>query len=150
MEIDSTKEHRRAHHPQKVELTPDKFDKDEVLSRLSPINSGALVCFVGIVREFSDGRQIRRIRRMEFEADTPLAEQGLVSLREDFITKFKLDDMVIVHRIGALEVGEEISCVATLSERRTEGFRACEQCINEIKKGVIIHSKEILVEGQDD
>ena len=68
-------------------------------------------------------------------------------LREEAISKFKLIDARIVHRIATITPGEQIVFIATGAEHRAPALQACQWLIDELKRRVPIWKKEITPEG---
>jgi molybdopterin synthase catalytic subunit len=84
--------------------------------------AGATVMFVGTVREVSDGRPIAAMTLEHYPAMT---ERALAELEAEARRRWPLDDILIVHRHGKLEPGEDIVLVITRSAHREAAFEAC-------------------------
>jgi len=87
---------------------------------------GAFSVYVGTVREFSEGVGL------EF-ADNGQAAQKLEEIRERAISRFDVEDVAIVHRLGVLGVSENIVLVAVSASHREAAFSACRSIIDDIK-----------------
>lgn len=126
-----------------VELQSSDFSVDAVLQKLrTSRNIGCVVTFVGIVRGTStDGKPVTSL---ELEAYTEMAKKSMVSLATDAKTKFELEDIAIIHRVGKLSVGENIICIAVASAHRETAFKACKWLIDELKKLVPIWKHEFV------
>ncbi len=96
---------------------------------------GAVVDFWGIVRDAEDGGEIDGI---EYEAHQTMAEHQLRRLAQQAIEKFKLELIVIHHRIGFIAPGEASLFVQVASRHRAEAFRASQWVVDELKKKVPI------------
>lgn len=105
-------------------------------------NTGAVVTFVGVAREFSKGKTIKNLF---FEHYPGMAEKQLNHIREEALSKFNVLDVEIIHRIGKIDIAENIVLIISISPHRNEAFLACEWCIDELKKSVPIWKKEITV-----
>jgi molybdopterin synthase catalytic subunit len=90
-------------------------------------DAGATVDFWGVVRRLEDGREIEGI---DYEAHTEIAEEG--------VEKFRLQRVIVYHRIGFIAVGEPSLFVRVASPHRSEGFRASQWIVDELKKKVPI------------
>ncbi len=113
--------------------------------RRSP-KGGAVVSFLGTVREFSRGKVIKKLH---YEHYPGMAEKKLVELREDALKKFDILDMSIIHRVGELTVNDNIVLIVVSAAHRPEAFKACRWCIDELKKKVPIWKKEVATTGEE-
>ena len=80
---------------------------------------GAIVSFVGLVREEESGR---KIKSMEMEAYKGMAEEELSNLKNRAMEKFSLEDVAIIHRVGSLLSGDNMVLIAVSSGHRKETF----------------------------
>ena len=97
--------------------------------------AGAVVDFWGVVRRFEDGREIEGI---DYEAHRQMAEHQLRQIAEQARDKFRLQLVVIRHRIGFIVVEEPSLFLRVASSHREEAFRASQWIVNELKKKVPI------------
>lgn len=120
----------------KTEICGEDFDigalTEEVRNRLS----GAIVTFVGMVRD--DG-----VKALEYESYEEMAEKKLNELAREAKERFKLNDVVIVHRTGRLEVGENVVFIAVSAPHRAEAFEGCRHIIDTIKETVPIWKEDL-------
>jgi molybdopterin synthase catalytic subunit len=128
-----------------IVVTEEDFSVDEVLKKIRSKRTGAVVTFVGVVREEDRGR---KIKRMEMEAYKGMAEKELSDLRDKAMKKFGLEEVTIIHRIGSLSPGDNIVLIAVSSGHRKEAFDGAEYLIDELKKVVPLWKKEILENGE--
>jgi len=130
----------------KARVQSEPFD---VASELASVKAasrriGGIVLFVGVVRDFSQGRGVTRIL---FEHFPGMAEKKLAELRDAAIGRFGLIDLVIVHRFGELLPGDDIVLIAAAAEHRAAAFDGCAWCIDELKRHVPIWKKEHAPDG---
>jgi molybdopterin synthase catalytic subunit len=76
-----------------------------------------------------------------------MAEAKLEELRQSAIGRFGLIDLVVVHRFGELEPGDDIVLIAAAAEHRAAAFDGCSWCIGELKQLVPIWKKEHAPDG---
>jgi molybdopterin synthase catalytic subunit len=126
-------------------VTNDDFSVDEVLRKIRNKRTGAIVSFVGVVREDDSGR---KIKMLEMETYKGMAEKEMSDLRDKAMEKFNLEDVTIIHRIGSLSPGDNIVLIAVASGHRKEAFAGAEFLIDELKKVVPLWKKEILEDGE--
>jgi molybdopterin synthase catalytic subunit len=98
-------------------------------------NAGATIDFWGVVRRLENGREIGGI---EYEAHREMAEHQLRQIAEQAVEKFRLQLVMVHHRIGFIGVGEPSLFVRVASPHRSEGFRASQWIVDELKKKVPI------------
>ena len=118
-----------------IRITRDDFDISALLEEARGDENGAIVSFVGIVR--NDG-----IERMEVEAFEEVAEQELFRIRQEAIVKFGVTSVDIIHRVGSLAVGDRIVLIIVGASHRKAAFLGCEYIIDRIKESVPIWKKE--------
>ena len=127
-----------------IEITRKDFSVDEALERLRSRGMGALVTFVGVVRDSSRGKAVERIEIQVYEE---MARRQLEEIREEAIDRFGVEEIAIIHRYGSLEVSDNIMMIAVGGGHRLEAFDACRWVLETIKEKVPIWKKEITPEG---
>jgi molybdopterin synthase catalytic subunit len=100
--------------------------------------AGAVVDFWGVVRPIEDGREIEGI---DYEAHREMAERQLKRIAEQAVEKFRLQRVIVHHRIGFIAVGEPSLFLRVASPHRRDGFRAAQWVVDELKKKVPIWKK---------
>ncbi len=115
-----------------IRVQEDDFDVGVELERLSAEakGSGALSCFVGLVRDFSGGEAVSA---MTLEHYPGMTERQLGKIEAEARERWPLDAVLIVHRYGRLEPGERIVLVATASAHRKAAIDACSFLIDWLK-----------------
>ena len=116
-----------------IELTKKPIDPHAVIEsvRGNPAN-GAVVSFIGSLRDLSSDEKPLRYAECELEADA--VRKRLKELSEEIRAKWNLSEVSIAHRYGRIGVGELILVVAISSLRRKEAFEACQYTIDRVKK----------------
>ncbi len=127
-----------------IDVTKEDFSVDEALERLRSRGMGALVTFVGVVRDSSRGKAVDRIEIQVYEE---MARRQLEEIREEAIARFGVEEIAIIHRYGSLEVSDNIMMIAVGGGHRLEAFDACRWVLESIKEKVPIWKKEITPEG---
>lgn len=108
--------------------------------------SGAVIDFRGCVRNLNEGRPVSGI---EYDAFLPLAMQSLEEIRNETLQKYKsLEDLLIYHRVGLLNLGETSLIVGVASPHRKDAFAACQEIIDLIKKRTPVWKRELYIEGE--
>ena len=124
-----------------IEITEQDFSLDEIIKKARRTDAGAVVTFLGTVRD--DG-----IEMMELESFREAALQELESIRGEAVGRFGLKSAEIVHRIGLLSVGDNIVAIVCSAAHREEAFLGCRYIIEELKKRAPIWKKEIGENGE--
>jgi molybdopterin synthase catalytic subunit len=131
--------------PSETRLTVGKIDPARVLRSVGDQGAGAIVMFLGTVRDNSEAGQVDR---MEYEVYRPMAEKALARTEEEVRRMWPATKAVkIVHRVGDLAVGDVSVAVAVSSAHRAEAFEACRHAIEAIKHDVPMWKRERLKGG---
>ncbi|HPE62635.1 MAG TPA: molybdenum cofactor biosynthesis protein MoaE [Methanothrix sp.] len=123
-----------------IDITEEEFSIEDVVARAKRSEAGAVVSFLGTVRD--DG-----ILGMEVEAYRDVAVGELEKIRDEATEMFGLLSVEVIHRVGPLSVGEGIVLIVCTAAHRQAAFRGCEYIIEGIKMRVPIWKKEIRAEG---
>jgi len=109
-----------------AEIIRDDFSIDEIVGRMRSPRIGAIITYLGTVREFPEGAGL------EFEDDENIV-QKLEEIRKRAISRYDIEDVAIIHRVGSLSISENILLVAVSASHRWAAFDACKSIINDIK-----------------
>ena len=107
---------------------------------------GAIVVFGGLVR---DQVADSAVTGLFLEHYPNMTEASIRKIAEDASKRWNLLDIVIVHRIGHLELGDQIVMVLVGSAHRPDAFDACEYIMDYLKTEAIILKKEFRGESSD-
>ena len=129
-----------------VRIQAAGFSVEEEIARVRARSTriGGIVAFLGTARDFSRGRTVQSL---EFEHYPGMAEKKLAEIRERAIRDFGVIEVRIVHRTGPVPIGENIVLIVVGAEHRAEAFRACQWCIDELKRITPIWKRETTAEG---
>ena len=127
-----------------IKVTRENFSIDEVVASIRSGGMGAIVIFIGTVRDNSKGRDVDRIEIQVYEE---MAAKQLQAIREEAIAKFVVEGVAIVHRYGSLGVSENIMMIAVGAGHRPKAFEACRYILETIKEKVPLWKKEFTPEG---
>jgi molybdopterin synthase catalytic subunit len=130
-----------------VRIQQENFSVDEEIARVKANSKsiGGIVTFLGIGRNISKGKEILKLG---FEHYPGMAEKKLLEIRKKAIDDFNLIEASIIHRIGAIEIGENIVLIVAAAQHRQSAFKACEWAISELKRITPIWKREITVDGE--
>jgi molybdopterin synthase catalytic subunit len=105
---------------------------------------GAVVTFVGTVRDLNDGSQVQG---MTLEHYPGMTEKSLEEIIVQARTRWDLYKMLVIHRVGPLLPEDQIVLVAVTSAHRGEAFAACEFIMDYLKTAAPFWKKEETPEG---
>ncbi|KKG12509.1 molybdopterin synthase [Methanosarcina sp. 2.H.A.1B.4] len=122
---------------------PDRYTLDALIkkARKNPSirKAGAIGTFTGIVRELA-GEE--KTARLEFEKYEPEASKALDKIRDEIKQKEGILEVLIHHKTGVIEAGEDIVYIVIASAHRTELFPALSEAIERVKAEAPIWKKE--------
>jgi len=124
--------------------TSKKISLDALINKVKDRKSGAIVLFLGSVRETSNGR---KVLRLEYEAHTRMAEKTLRNIENEARKRTNARKVAIIHRLGRVKAGELCTGIAASAVHRDEAFQACRFCIDNIKRRAFIWKKEVFSNG---
>lgn len=106
-----------------VRVQSEPFDPGAEAARLTEgrADIGAVVTFMGLVRDHARGEQVRA---MTLEHYPGMTERQIACIAQEAEARWPLDACLVVHRIGRLGPGEPIVLVAVASAHRRAAFEA--------------------------
>lgn len=130
-----------------ISVQKNDFDLNEELKKLRKNNPhiGAVVSFVGYVRDLNDGC---KVNAMELEHYDGMTEQCLSDIADQAASRWSLIDCLIVHRVGKLLPLDQIVLVAVASAHRGDAFAACEFIMDYLKTQAPFWKKESTEAGE--
>lgn len=130
-----------------VRVQRDDFSLDEEMRRVRSRSKriGGIAMFLGTARDHSKGRDVSGITFEHYEG---MAQKTLRDIRTRAIQEFGIIELLILHRYGPIEVGENIVLIIAGAEHRAEAFRACKWAIDELKQITPIWKLEQTPEGE--
>lgn len=128
----------------KFELVRAAIDAAALVRHVRAGQDGAIVTFDGFVRNESHGRETSYL---EYEAYESMALGKMKEIGAQIHEKFAIHRVVIVHRLGRLEIGETSVFIAVSAPHRGAAFDACRFAIDTLKRTVPIWKKEYFADG---
>jgi molybdopterin synthase catalytic subunit len=120
------------------------LDPREQESLVAHSSAGAIVTFVGTVRDQARGQGVAHL---EYEAYAPAAERILAQIGDEIRERWGVAQVAIVHRVGDLAVGDASVVISVASPHRDAAFEACRYAIERIKEIAPIWKKEHYADG---
>ncbi|MBF0423467.1 MAG: molybdenum cofactor biosynthesis protein MoaE [Magnetococcales bacterium] len=115
---------------------------------------GGVVAFVGTVRDFASdhGQEIppeEAVVALELEHYPGMTEGELEKIMAGARTRFNLEALLVIHRVGRLALEENIVLVVAAAAHRAEAFDGCRYVIDYLKVLATFWKKEILASGTE-
>jgi molybdopterin synthase catalytic subunit len=126
------------------QLVHGPIDTADLVRHVHRQDDGAVVTFDGIVRDNTRGR---RTLYLQYEAYEAMAIAKMREIGEQAHQKFAVDRLVMVHRLGRVEIGESSVFIAVSAAHRAAAFDACRFTIDTLKRTVPIWKKEYFEDG---
>ena len=123
----------------RVQTTDFDVGVEIAAMRLSSANIGALVSFVGQVRDFNDGDNVTS---MFLEHYPGMTEKALSEIIAQAKAGWSIADATIIHRVGELKPQDQIVLVLVASAHRQDAFAACEFMMDQLKTNAPFWKKE--------
>ena len=127
----------------KMSSSPITYNK--VFAHFKDPGHGAIASFFGVVRDLNDGKKVLAVT---YDTHWELAEKVFLKIIED-LTANEPDtiDVLLIHRVGKLSVGEISIAIAVSSPHRELAFSICRNLIEEVKHRAPIWKQEHYVNG---
>ena len=129
-----------------VRIQTEDFDLSVELKKLRAGDArvGAVAAFVGTVRDRNDGSEVAA---MTLEHYPGMTEKSLEESIEKAKARWDIYDVLIIHRVGPLQIEDQIVLTAVTSAHRGEAFAACEYVMDYLKTLAPFWKKEDTPEG---
>lgn len=127
-----------------VVLTSHPIDYHQLTEDVRSHDAGAVVLFLGTVREMTRGRQTVAL---DYEAFPEMARAKMEQLESEASEQWSVTAARIVHRLGHLELGDISVAVAVSGPHRKDAFEAGRFLIDRLKEEVPIWKKENWSDG---
>jgi len=121
------------------------IDTAALFAEVAGTRHGATVLFVGTVRDVNDGEPVTGL---DYSAYSAMAERELRTIVEEALLRWPGVDVVMEHRIGALDLGDVSVAIAAAHPHRDEAFEAARYVIEELKKRAPIWKREHYATGR--
>ena len=120
------------------------IDTAKAREELLDAQAGGYASFEGWVRNFNEGRAVKRL---EYEAFVELAVKEGERIVKEALARFPIRHALCIHRVGSLDLSDMAVFVGVAAVHRGEAFEACRYIIDEVKHRVPIWKKEHYLDG---
>lgn len=129
-------------------VTAEPLATDAATAWATTARSGAVVCFLGVVRDHAEGRD--GVESMTYEAYEDAAVRVLAEIAAEARHRWPpVERIALIHRVGELMLSEPSVAVVVSSPHRPEAFDAARWCIDTLKETAPIWKREHWSEGSD-
>ncbi|WP_024792154.1 molybdenum cofactor biosynthesis protein MoaE [Candidatus Ruthturnera calyptogenae] len=124
----------------KIIIQQQDFDlsTEIVLIKNNHSDIGAVVSFVGFVRDLDDSQ----IQKMTLEHYPEMTEKALKSIIDEAKKRWSIGNITLIHRVGDLNINDQIVLVITSSKHRQSAFASCEFIMDYLKTQAPFWKKE--------
>ena len=105
---------------------------------------GAVVAFIGLVRDINAGASVSEMLLEHYPAMTQKALEGIATQAKQ---RWDIEDVLVIHRVGRLIPTDQIVLVAVAGAHRGSAFQACEFIMDYLKTQAPFWKKEQTVDG---
>jgi molybdopterin synthase catalytic subunit len=127
-----------------VAIVDRPIDPQALLRRVGGDGDGAVVLFLGTVRDRTEGRPVAAL---EYEAYPSMAERVLRAIAEGAAAAYEVSAVAVEHRVGRLDVGETSVAVAVSAPHRDHAYRASREIMERLKREAPIWKRERYADG---
>jgi molybdopterin synthase catalytic subunit len=126
-------------------IGPEPLDLSALVAALhGEGGDGAIVTFLGLVRNHNGGR---RVRYLEYEAYEPLALTAFARIAAELGGRWPGTRLGLHHRTGRLQIGEASVAIAVASAHRADAYAACRYAIERVKQIAPVWKREFFDGG---
>ncbi|NBP91035.1 MAG: molybdenum cofactor biosynthesis protein MoaE [Actinobacteria bacterium] len=126
-----------------LEISENPLSLERAYAALADARSGGVALFVGRVREFNEGKEVRGLTYTAH----PTALERLAEVVAHVSLRFTPLQIMAAHRTGDLALGEIAVICGVATVHRDDAFTACQLLIDTLKSGVPIWKEEFYVDG---
>ena len=112
--------------------------------RKQSLSVGAVVTFVGTVRDINDDDTVKVLHLEHYPGMT---EKELEKILDEASDRSRILGATVIHRVGDLHPGDEIVFVGISSKHRGDAFSACEFVMDYLKTRATFWKKEKTLDG---
>jgi molybdopterin synthase catalytic subunit len=120
------------------------IDPGALVLEVGNIAHGAVVLFLGTVRDMNEGREVTGI---EYRAYDAMALHEMETITAEACARFETDEIVVEHRTGDLALGEVSVGIAVSHAHRGPAYEASRYVIEQLKRRVPVWKKEEYTDG---
>ena len=121
------------------------IDPQRLLAEVAAPGNGASLLFVGTVRDVNAGSSVSGL---DYSAYSGMAESELASIVAEAAERWNTRDIVVEHRVGALDIGDASVVIVVAHPHRDQAYQASRYIIEELKQRLPVWKQERYVDGR--
>lgn len=106
---------------------------------------GAIASFTGTMRDFNEGK---KVTAMELEYYPGMTEKHLSEICNSANNKWDIIDVLLIHRVGEINIGDPIVLVCVWAAHRAAAFDACRFIMEDLKSKAPFWKQETIEQGK--
>ena len=116
-----------------IKIQEEDFNSEDEINKIKKLHSniGAVSSFIGYVRDENNNKKVKSIN---LEVYQEMAHKQFEKIINKANLKWQLEDSLIIHRYGKLEINSKIVLVACFSKHRKDSFESCNFIMDYLKK----------------
>lgn len=131
-----------------IALTFEVLPTDRAMGWATTPSAGAVVAFLGVVRDHAEGRE--GVTGMTYEAYEEPAERTMLEIAAEARRRWAdIERIALLHRVGELDLSDTSVVVVVSAPHRGVAFEAGRYCIDTLKETVPIWKQEHWSGGSD-
>ena len=127
-----------------IQITNEPISPEVVVDQAKTPDSGCVATYVGLIRDNSRGKAVHSV---EYSDNDGKAAEKLESIAREIQRKYPVNNVVIYHRIGKLNVGDINLVVAVAAAHRSEGLAAVGYAVDLFKDRLPTAKQETYLDG---
>ncbi len=130
----------------RILIQNEDFDAGDEIRRLhaGSQRAGAIATFVGLVRDINEDDSVSGLFLEHYPGMT---EKSIKEIADEADSRWPLQRVTVIHRVGQLAPGDQIVFVGTASEHRQAAFESCEFIMDYLKTRAPFWKKETRTDG---
>jgi len=127
-----------------IQITHESISPEAVVNQAKTSSSGCVATYVGLIRDNSRGKAVFSVEYTDVDGK---AAKRLNAIAAEIQRKYPVNNVVIYHRVGKLNVGDINLVVAVAAAHRTEALAAVGFAVDLFKDGLPTAKKETYLDG---
>jgi molybdopterin synthase catalytic subunit len=128
-----------------IVITADPLDPRALERQVAHPGCGAILSFVGLVRDNHAGRQVTAL---DYQAYPSMCARVAATIGHEIRERWPGARVALAHRVGSLAIGEASIVIAVAAPHRVEAYEASRYCIDRIKAVLPVWKREHYVDGE--
>ncbi|ADG77455.1 Molybdopterin biosynthesis MoaE protein OS=Tsukamurella paurometabola (strain ATCC 8368 / DSM/ CCUG 35730 / CIP 100753 / JCM 10117 / KCTC 9821 / NBRC 16120/ NCIMB 702349 / NCTC 13040) OX=521096 GN=Tpau_0819 PE=4 SV=1 [Tsukamurella paurometabola] len=130
-----------------AEVTGDPIDLPSHEAAVARAEAGAVVGFIGAVRDHDGGRGVTRL---EYSAHPTAARVLAEVVEREAVAAEGVRAVAVSHRVGPLAIGDAALVVAVSADHRAAAFATCARLVDAVKEALPVWKHQMFADGTDE